>query len=76
MSLSAAVYRPRNPQLSDYYRCIEDYFETFVQIYDNHFSRQYGFWWSYLEKVIYWYLDCGDLHNGFAHLIKIAGYMR
>ena len=25
MSLPAAVYRPRNPQLSDYYRCMEDY---------------------------------------------------
>jgi hypothetical protein len=28
--------------------------------------RHYGFWWPYLEKVIYWYLDCGDLHNEFA----------
>ena len=43
MSAPAAVYRPRNPQDSDYYRCVEDYFETFIQIYDEHFSRQYGF---------------------------------
>src|SRR3990170_3985301 len=28
VSLTAVVYRPRNPQLSDYYRCVEDYFET------------------------------------------------
>ena len=28
MSLTAVVYRPRNQQLSDYYRCMEDYFET------------------------------------------------
>ena len=68
MSLPAAVYRPRNPQSSDYYRCVEDYFETFVRIYDDHFSRQYGFWRPYLEKVIYRYLDCGDLHNGFARV--------
>ena len=39
MSHPAAVYRPRNPPLSDYYRCVEDYFETFVKIYDEHFSR-------------------------------------
>jgi hypothetical protein len=32
----------------------------------DHFSRQYGFWRPYLEKVIYRCLDCGDLHNGFA----------
>ena len=41
MSAPAAVYRPRNPQSSDYYRCVEDYFETFVRIYDEGFSRQY-----------------------------------
>ena len=68
MSLSAAVYRLRNPQSSDYYRCVEDYFETFVQDCDEHFSRQYGFWGSYLEQVIYRYLDCGDLRNGFARV--------
>jgi hypothetical protein len=68
MAAPAAVYRPRNPQSSDYYRCVEDYFETFVRIYDDHFSRQYGFGRPYLEKVVYRYLDCGDLHNGFARV--------
>ena len=59
MAATAAVYRPRNPQSSDYYRCVEDYFETFVQIYDDQFSRQYGFWRPCIEQVIYRYLDCG-----------------
>jgi hypothetical protein len=59
----AAVYRPRNPQSSDYYRCVEDYFETFVQIYGDQFSRQYGFWQPNVEQVIYRYLDCGYLYN-------------
>ena len=68
MSTPAVVYRPRNPQDSDYYRCVEDNFETFVQIYDEHFSRQYGFWRPYIEQVIYRDLDCGDLHNGFARV--------
>jgi len=68
VSLPAAVYRPRNPQLSDYCRCVEDYFETFVGIYDEHFTRQNDFWRSYLEKVICRYLDCGDLQNGFAYV--------
>ncbi len=44
---------PRNPQLSDYCRCVKNYFETFVRIYDKHFSRQYGFRRPYLEKVVY-----------------------
>jgi hypothetical protein len=57
VSLPAAVYRPRNPQYSDYYRCVEDHFESFVGIYDEHFSRQYGFWRPYVEQVIYRYLE-------------------
>ncbi|MFH0960900.1 MAG: hypothetical protein V1897_19620 [Pseudomonadota bacterium] len=40
MAAPAAVYHTRNPQSSDYYRYVEDYFETFVQIYDDQFSRQ------------------------------------
>ena len=63
MTLPAASYQPRQPQDSDYYHCVEDYFETFVQSYDEHFSTQYGFWRPYIEKVIYRYLDCGDLHS-------------
>ena len=51
-----------------YYHYVEDYFETFVQSYDEHFSRQYGFWRPYIEKVIYRYLDCGDLQHGFARV--------
>ena len=68
MAVPAAVYRPRYPQATGYYRCVEDYFETFVRIYDEHFSRQYGFWRPYIEKMICRYLDCGDLHNGFARV--------
>ena len=68
MSLPAAVYRPRNPQLSDYYRCVEDYFETFVRVYEEYFPRQYGFWRPYVEQMIYRYLDCGDLSHGFARV--------
>ncbi len=66
MLLLAASYRPRQPQDSDYYHCVEDYFETFAQVYDDQFSRQYGFWRPYIEKVIYRYLDaaCPVLDTG------------
>jgi ribosomal protein S27E len=68
MALPAVVYRPRHPQDSDYYHCVEDYFETFVQGYDEQFSRQCGFWRPYIAQVIYRYLDCGDLQHGFARV--------
>ena len=62
------IYRPRNPQNSAYYRCVEDNFETFEGVYENRFERQYGFFRPYMRKVIYRYLDCGDPHNGFARV--------
>jgi hypothetical protein len=62
------VYRPHNPQNSAYYRCVEDHFETFEQVYEERFERQYGFFRPYVRKVIYRYLDCGILHNGFARV--------
>jgi hypothetical protein len=68
MGTPAAVYRPRHPQATDYYRCIEDHLETFIQGYEERFERAYGFFRPYLLKVIYRYLDCGNLHNGFARV--------
>ncbi|MBN2034679.1 MAG: transposase, partial [Deltaproteobacteria bacterium] len=62
------VYRPRSPQTSQYYQCVEDNFETFEQVYDDRFPKQYGFLRPYVKKVIYRYLDCGILHNGFARV--------
>jgi hypothetical protein len=61
-------YRPRTPQQSPYYQCVEDHFETFEQVYDEQFNRRYGFFRSYVKEVIYRYLDCGDLHSGFARI--------
>jgi len=41
---------------------------VFVQVYEERFERPYGFWRPYLQKVIYRYLECGDLHHGFARV--------
>jgi hypothetical protein len=55
------LYRPCKPQDSRYYRCIEDHFETFEQVYDDRFTTKYGFFRAYVKHVIYRYLDCGIL---------------
>ena len=68
MAAPTAVYRSRNSQATDYYRCVEDHLETFVRIYEERVERTYGFFRPYLQKVIYRYLDCGDLHKGFARV--------
>ena len=66
--MQAPVYRRRDPQNSPYYQCVEDHFETFEMIYDDRFGRQYGFFRPYVKQVIYRYLDCGVLKNGFARI--------
>jgi hypothetical protein len=66
--MSQAVYRPREPQKSSYYQCVQDHFEAFELVYEERFERQYGFFRPYVSHVIYRYLDCGDLHNGFARV--------
>jgi hypothetical protein len=64
----SAIYRPRNPRESPYYRCVEEHCEGFEQAYEERFERQYGFFRPYVRQVIYRYLDCGILHNGFARV--------
>ena len=68
MPENSPIYRHRKPHESQYYRCIEDHFETFEQDYDDRFTTKYGFFRAYVKHVIYRYLDCGFLHNGFARV--------
>jgi len=65
---STKQYRRRKPQYGPYYQCIEDSFEEFKRSYERDFSQKYGYLRSHIEKVIYQYLDCGILHNGFARV--------
>jgi len=40
--------------------------DEFEQVYDERFTTKYGFFRAYVKQVIYRYLDCGILQNGFA----------
>jgi hypothetical protein len=62
------VYEPRNPNAGHYYRCVAKHFEELEAVWDDQYSRLYGFWRPYVMEVIYRYLDCGDLHFGFARV--------
>ena len=65
---AADVYQPRSPRASDYFRCIEAHFEQLEMFWDERYGRRYGFWRPYVKEVICRYLDCGDLHFGFARV--------
>jgi hypothetical protein len=62
------VYQPRNPRTGGYYKCVESHFEELERIWDDRYAARFGFWWEYVLKVIYRYLECGDLHFGFARV--------
>ena len=40
--------------------------QLFEQVYEDRFERQYGFFRPYVKQVIWRYLDCEVLKNGFA----------
>ena len=66
--LDFKIYKPRNPQSSEYYRCVEAHFEELIAIWDERYISRYGFWRPHVMEVIHRYLECGDLHFGFARV--------
>ena len=68
VSKNTEEYRCRKPQYSPYYQCIEDNYEIFERVYERKYQEKYGYFRSIVSKVIYQYLDCGILHNGFARV--------
>ena len=64
----AAVYEARNPRASSLYALVEDYYEEFERVYGERHHEQYGPWRKVIGEVLRKYLDCGDLHCGFARL--------
>ncbi len=64
----SGVYKPRNPKGSGYYQCVENHFEELEGVWDDRYESRFGFWRPYIMDVIFKYLDCGDLHSGFARV--------
>lgn len=66
--MNADVYTARIPRKKQYYRCVEAHFEELAGKWDDRYQQDYGYWRPYILDVIYKYLDCGDLHLGFARV--------
>jgi Transposase zinc-binding domain/Putative transposase len=64
----AAVYQPRNPRDSSLFALVEDYYEEFERVYDDRYQQQYGHWRPVIGEVMRKFLECGDLHRGFARI--------
>ncbi len=57
-NITGGIYRPRNPRASPLYQCVVQHYEELEG--GGHFSRPVE------EQVLTRFLDCGDLHQGFA----------
>ena len=64
----AGPYRPRHPEHTAFYRCLEDYWEEFKEGYPYFYERDYGPWRPVVEKTVERFLQCGILRHGFARL--------
>lgn len=67
-SNNQGIYSPREPRKNYYYRCVEENFEVLERVWDDRYQNTYGYWRPHILDVIYDYLDCGNLHLGFARV--------
>ncbi|MBI2265449.1 MAG: transposase zinc-binding domain-containing protein [Armatimonadetes bacterium] len=61
-------YHPRNSRASALYQMVEDYWEDFVGCYEDRYEKTYGYFRDVIRKAFFRFLDCGDLHHGFARI--------
>jgi hypothetical protein len=62
------VYRPRHPEKTPSYRCLEDYREESRRGYEVWFESVYGPLRPALNRAVELLLKCGVLQYGFARL--------
>jgi len=63
------VYLPRNPKASPLFGLVEDYFDEFVNVYEERFAEKHGLWRPVIRNVVDRFMDCGDLRHGFARIV-------
>jgi hypothetical protein len=63
-----AVYHPRKPRQSPLWQLLNDHYHDFELNYDERRVCQYGYPRRVVSEVVYDYLKCGDLREGFARI--------
>ena len=62
------IYKRRNPQTTSLWKLLNCHFVEFEECYDKLFQKKYGFYRLVISRVVRKYLECGDLHQGFARI--------
>jgi len=67
-----AVYRPRHPEDTAFYKVLAAHFDEFEGVYPSRYESRYGYWRPVVGEVVRKYLTCGILRYGFAR-VKCRG---
>ena len=62
----AQVYKERKPREYPLWQLLNEHFDEFEERYDELFSKGDGFYRPIISHVVRKFLECGDLHQGFA----------
>jgi hypothetical protein len=65
---TAQVYRQRKPRESPLWQLLNEHFDEFEERYDELFSKKHGFYRPVVSFIVRKFLECGDLHQGFARV--------
>ena len=65
---TAQIYKQRKPSESPLWQLLSAHFDEFEERYDELFSKDYGFYRTVFSHVVWKFLECGDLHQGFARV--------
>jgi hypothetical protein len=71
-------YRPKQPKITSLFKLLDIHYKEFRNVYDERFSKRYGYWRSVTDEVVEKYLRCGDPFYGFARIRckKCGGQMK
>ena len=61
-------YRPRHLKSTSLFRLLDSHYKEFRNVYDERFSKRYGFWRPVTDEVVGKYKQCGNPYFGFARI--------
>lgn len=68
LSEAPAVYRPRHPERTAFYRLFQDHFDSHVRAYEERFEPRSGPLRPVVGRSVKEFLSCGRLQGGFARI--------
>ena len=63
-----AVYRPRHPERTAFYRVLEAHLDRYLGTYEDRFEPRYGPLRGVVSRTAEAFLECGRLTGGFARI--------